>query len=403
VILVIGQVPTRENARDGMVQRIAAVDALLAGEERVYLAPRHDPLSVAPFELEAPGTGVRAGRPNLFNRGDVERMVGLARQARAVYVHSVHWAQHVLPLYLLGHVVTDLHGVVPEEQRMVGQGEEALQLERVERFVLEHGLATVVVSDAMAVHLRAKYPGTAARLLELPNLSRLPAPALLDKPAPGPARVLYAGGTHAWQKVPRMLEALQRQPGGCEVEFLTPDVERLRQDVQAAGLEGRLSVRSVAPAEMPAEYARAHFGFVLRDDHVVNRVACPTKLQEYLAHGVLPIVESRSLGDFEALGYRTVAVEQFERGALPLGDEWREAVLQNRGVYEALRERTVAGERELSELLEGRRPPGATRPGVEEAALLPLSRTLDQLNPLRAALVRSPRELAARFARKLGL
>lgn len=403
MILVIGQLPTPENARDGMVQRISAVDALLDGEPRVYLAPRHDPGASRPFELEDAGPHVRTGRPNLFYRVDVERMVGLGREARAVYVHSVHWAQHVLPLYLLGHVVTDLHGVVPEEQRMVGQAEEAVQLERVERFVLQHGLATVAVSDAMAAHLRAKYPGTAARVVVLPNLSRLPSPALLDKPVPGPARVLYAGGTHAWQKIPRMLQALQRQPGGCEVEFLTPDVERMRGEIQEAGLEGRLTVRSVAPADMPAEYARAHFGFVLRDDHVVNRVACPTKLQEYLAHGVLPIVESRALGDFEALGYATVPVEDFERGALPLGESWRQAVLHNRGVYEALKERTTAGERALSALMEGRTPPAGSRPGVEESALLPLARTLDQLQPLRAGWVRSPRELAARVVRKLGL
>lgn len=403
MILVIGQLPARENARDGMVQRIASVDALFGAEPRVYLAPRHEPQEGEPFQLSEAAPGLRAGRPNLFDRADVEQMVALARQARAVYVHSVHWAQHVLPLYLLGHVITDLHGVVPEEQRMLGHPEEAAQLERVERFALTHGLATVVVSGVMAAHLRAKYPGLSPRLLELPNLSQLPAPDVLDKPSPGPVRILYAGGTHAWQKVPRMLQALQLQRGGCAVDFLTPDLEFMRREVQAAGLDGRLSVRSVAPAEMPSEYARAHFGFVLRDDHVVNRVSCPTKLQEYLAHGVLPIVESRALGDFEELGYCTVPVEQFERGALPQGEAWREAVAQNRRVYGALRDRTAAGMEALRMLLRERVAPGQSQPGVEEAALLPLARALDQFRPVRAALARSPRDLAVRVARKLGL
>ncbi|MGE0906881.1 hypothetical protein AB4M30_16785 [Escherichia coli] len=56
--------------------------------------------------------------------------------------------------------------------------------------------------------------------------------------------------------------------------------------------------------------ARCHLGFVLRDDIVVNRVACPTKLIEYLECGVVPVVKSPDIGDFNSLGYSFIKVDE---------------------------------------------------------------------------------------------
>ena len=54
-----------------------------------------------------------------------------------------------------------------------------------------------------------------------------------------------------------------------------------------------------------------HLGFVLRDDVLVNRVACPTKLLEYIQYGVLPIVLSDAIGDFKELGYKYIGLDDF--------------------------------------------------------------------------------------------
>ena len=45
---------------------------------------------------------------------------------------------------------------------------------------------------------------------------------------------------------------------------------------------------------------RAKFGFCLREDDKVNRVATPTKLSNYVASGVIPIY-SKYLEDFEKI------------------------------------------------------------------------------------------------------
>lgn len=54
---------------------------------------------------------------------------------------------------------------------------------------------------------------------------------------------------------------------------------------------------SVFPEELYKYYSIAHYGFLLRDDHVLNEVAAPTKLTEYLYYGIVPILKFEEIGD----------------------------------------------------------------------------------------------------------
>uniref|UniRef100_UPI0040266C07 hypothetical protein n=1 Tax=Phocaeicola vulgatus TaxID=821 RepID=UPI0040266C07 len=53
-------------------------------------------------------------------------------------------------------------------------------------------------------------------------------------------------------------------------------------------------------------YLKNDCGVVLRKDNIVNRVACPTKLIDYLQYGLIPIVLSPHIGDFYNLGYKYI-------------------------------------------------------------------------------------------------
>jgi hypothetical protein len=397
MILVVGQYPDERNSRDGMVQRIAAIDRLLEPHERVYVTLVHEPFRDGGTALTQVAPGVRRAQLNWFDADHVERFAALAREARAVVVHSIHWAQHVLPLYRARPVLTDLHGVVPEEHAFVGAHAESEHFARVESFVLRHGWRHLVVSDAMGAHLRQKYPQLQPTLITLPVLSPAGAPTLEARRAPG-LRVLYSGGTHAWQNIEPMLQAIARAPASVPVELLTPDVAGMSAAVARHGLQARVAVRSVPPEQMPAEYARAHLGFVLRDDNVVNRAACPTKLQEYLAHGVVPIVLSPHIGDFATLGYRTLALEAFVAGALPSWESWREMAQHNLGVMEALRVRAASGTQLLQEALA--RPPAVEEaPGVSrvDEELVAARLMAQRMTPARRRTRRLPLPLLRRL------
>jgi hypothetical protein len=399
VIVVIGPLPTPENERDGMMQRIAAIDRLLDGDERVYLAPRQDPLRSPDFALEAVRPGVRAAAPNIFDPRHLREMRALAARARTVVVHSVHQAQLAMPLYGLGHVVTDLHGAVPEEQAMIGQPPSPGWFDRIERFVVARSRALIAVTDAMADHVRRKYPDLSPTIIVLPMMSTVSAPPQVDKPVPPRWRLLYAGGVHRWQNIDRMLAALRRCPISYEMDFLTPDVARAQRMVADSGLASRVRVRTLSPAEMPLAYAQAHLAFVLRDDHPINRVSCPTKLQEALAHGLVPIVDCAEIGDFARMGYRYVRVSDFESGRLPETDSWQAMVAINRDVHARLAKRAGDAAEQLRRTIE------VGRSGADAGDELSLfaELLLAEIAPYRERLQRYPVELLLKVARRLRL
>lgn len=83
-------------------------------------------------------------------------------------------------------------------------------------------------------------------------------------------------------------------------------------------------------------YLRSDLGFVLRDDVAVNRVSCPTKLSEYLWFGVVPVVKSPAIGDFERLGFEYVKAEELAIGMLPDEPAMERMRATNRAVIEEL-------------------------------------------------------------------
>jgi hypothetical protein len=72
-----------------------------------------------------------------------------------------------------------------------------------------------------------------------------------------------------------------------------------------------ITLKSVKPEELSYYYKKCHYGFILRDDMVVNAVACPTKLVEYLYYGIIPIVKSPRIGDFSSRGYEYIDYTAF--------------------------------------------------------------------------------------------
>lgn len=352
MILVVGQYPDATNSRDGMVQRIAAVDRLLEPHERTYLTLVHEPFRDTRAALKRVAPRVRSVQLNWFDAGDVELLSGLVKEARCLVVHSLHWAQHVLPLYRARPVITDLHGVVPEEHAFVGAHEEAAHFASVERAVMRHGFRHIAVSDAMADHFRTRYAELKPSLFTLPVLAPPTERPALDERKGASLRILYSGGTHAWQNIDLMLDSIARSRLSLPVELLTPDVTGMRERVARRKLEARVSIRSLPPERMPEAYAQAHLGFVLRDDNLVNRAACPTKLQEYLAHGVVPIVLSPHIGDFATMGYRYVSLDAFLEGRLPVWAEWRELAEHNLQVLEKLRRQADTGVERFAEAVE---------------------------------------------------
>jgi glycosyltransferase involved in cell wall biosynthesis len=316
MLVFLSDYPTEKTQAHGMLQRVAAVDSIFAREPRVYLNIamlghiRHKARPVATVRVE---------RLNFFL--DFWHIRRLLSRARCVYVHSVYHFTPLLPFRrkLGKKIVLDLHGIVPEELAYLGRPCWSVIFGWVERQAASHAALLVTVTQKMAGHLLEKYSRNldASRIVILPMLSSSAAQQPshsgvglgMDSP-----RLIYAGCLEKWQNIDRMLEILVRlaavRPEICTWIYAPErDIPGLRKRVISLGLEHNVTLGYLPREQLLREYARFDAGFVLREDHILNRVAMPTKLFEYISYGVVPIVLSPDIGDFVELGYVYLRIE----------------------------------------------------------------------------------------------
>src|ERR1039458_9376364 len=153
MLLVLAGEPNAKNEKDGMFQRIKWVDEQFRDVPRVILSislKRH--LHRKRFVRS---DFLVVEEVNLFMH--FPRILYLAWHSDCTYVHSCYNALGGLLVYFLGlRIVTDLHGVVPEESRLMGATWLSQVLSIVERIVAKRSVALVFVTDAMRKHFMSK-------------------------------------------------------------------------------------------------------------------------------------------------------------------------------------------------------------------------------------------------------
>lgn len=102
----------------------------------------------------------------------------------------------------------------------------------------------------------------------------------------------YIGSLSPWQCFEKTIECYKEveQLGlkNTRLEVYTPDQEKATNIIESTGIKNYI-VDFKPNSEMPEVLSRIKYGFILRDDIEVNRVATPTKISTYLASGVIPI------------------------------------------------------------------------------------------------------------------
>jgi glycosyltransferase involved in cell wall biosynthesis len=334
MILFISNYPDKEGEKDGMMQRVVAVDRHFADRERVYLGIRF--FGNLRRRMEKLSDKWSVHKVNFFLHFVL--ILRLAFRARGIYVHSIHNGFRALPLYLCGNIITDLHGVFPEELGYYGKKTASALYGVIERIATRRSRAVIVVTDAMADHLRAKYGDFPAAIYTIPIFDDFSIGRKEMGGASDTLVAIYSGGSQKWQNIDLMMEAMARSRHNYSFVVLTPDVPFFERKAAEYGLAGRVKVLTVRKSDVYEHYLRADLGFVLRDDSVVNRAACPTKLVEYLACGVIPIVLQPNIGDFSRRGYAWIGLEQFISGDLPPREELEAKRVNNYRLLRCMRE-----------------------------------------------------------------
>ncbi|WP_306353547.1 hypothetical protein [Flavobacterium sp. '19STA2R22 D10 B1'] len=214
----------------------------------------------------------------------------------------------------------DIHGVVPEEERYFKNN---LLLSKyysyVEYQVFRRINNAVCVTNSMKNHFVEKYPfykgnyiiysimpdnlkeidETQASLIKVRNEKRI--------------EVIYSGGVQGWQNIDLMLQTIKKnQYSNIHYTILTGDKVTFENKIEEYNICSEfITVESRHPSELWKDYIAADYAFILRDENIVNNVANPTKLIEYLFYGLIPIVLSPNIGDYKELGYNYLLLNDF--------------------------------------------------------------------------------------------
>lgn len=353
MLLIIADYPNELNMREGTMQRVDAIDSLIADQERVYLN-----LSFKKFIKRKTNKveNCTVENLNIFAHNRIIKCY-IAR-ATSIYVHSVYNLLKIINWVDFDKTILDIHGVVPEELLSENKKIHSAIYNYIEKRAILNCKKLVHVTNAMVGHYEHKYKiPLSAKSIVLPIFEYKQILQDSSKWSDDLIRTVYVGGLQSWQNINKMValckNAYINNPRcSYRFEFFVPqrDVVTFKQNYSEKINACNANISTLTREEVIPHLTQCHLGFVLRDDIIVNRVACPTKLVEYLECGVVPIVLSPHIGDFVELGYKYLTAASFENQSVEL-TQIEQMAQHNYSVLFEYQKRTFNAQQQLIALL----------------------------------------------------
>lgn len=106
----------------------------------------------------------------------------------------------------------------------------------------------------------------------------------------------YSGGAQVWQKVPETIEYYKKIENENTLFLIITQEQDLFKSLVSERKVKNYIILSADYKDMPSILPAADYGFCVRENTIVNNVASPTKLLEYIACGIRPII-TPGIGD----------------------------------------------------------------------------------------------------------
>lgn len=274
--------------------------------------------------------------------------------AKIIYIHSLYNTRKLPQIFLekYGHkIVLDIHGCVPEEwaHQKISQ-KNINRCEKEEQRIFKNVKNFVCVSEQMVNFYKNKYPQTKnANYIVAPIFSlNTEASYAKTQEADNKINIIYSGDCAKWQNADLMIKtiALLKNNNNYTFSIFTKQIDAFNELLQKYNCTD-IKIESKTQNEIFSEYKTHHFGFILRDNILVNRIACPTKLIDYMQNGIIPIVLQPEIGDFNMLGYKYILNENLINGKIPSIDEQNEMRRINYEIIQKLNKKTQDAKQKL--------------------------------------------------------
>lgn len=214
-------------------------------------------------------------------------------------------------------IINWFQGVVPEEAYLVFNSKfRKFYWECFERLALKYSLFNIFVSKSMLSHYNEKYGYYNNNHIIIPcfNCSEF-----IFKNEPKEKKLenkfLYAGSLADWQLFDKTIDVyneISMVVNNTSLLILTSEIDKAKKILSDKSVLN-FEVDYVSYDGISEAIKSCKFGFVLRDDIAVNKVATPTKINTYISSGVIPII-SPCIGDFKEMfgGYPVVFWDESE-------------------------------------------------------------------------------------------
>ena len=351
MIIFIAPCPYPHRAQEGMRQRVAFIDSVFQHVERVYIEPTDDVPYGAPKKNQINSKLTHMYVKNKALNKDA-KIIDLFDRSEFIYVHSLYFAEKILEAYGRYKIITDMHGVVPEEEAWRGNSTYSSYLNQVEKKIVTNSLAIITVSQKMTNFYEEKYVAFKKKIILIPVLNYdYEKPTLKKNKMKKKLSIIYAGGSQKWQNVDLMLRAYKKIEKNISFNLLTFDFEYFYTKLFDLNLHDAVTCQSVSRYELSKFYKEANLGFILRDAILVNTVASPTKLIEYISYGVVPVVSQPEIGDYNSLGYSYVLLSDLINQHLPSDKQLQQMQKNNLKILTIVQMQAKEGIRALTYFL----------------------------------------------------
>lgn len=112
-------------------------------------------------------------------------------------------------------------------------------------------------------------------------------------------KFIYAGGISVWQEIDILLDVyaeVEKNIPRAELTILSKEYDVFYDKIMRRGIQNFI-IKYIPLKDLDEEMRKHKYGFILREDHLVNNVATPTKMNTYLANYLIPIY-SNAVEDF---------------------------------------------------------------------------------------------------------
>jgi hypothetical protein len=202
-------------------------------------------------------------------------------------------------------------GIGPEEYLVTGNNIMKYWIKTIIEFIsVKYSDVLFAVSNRMIENFEKKYRYNKTNYIVMPcyNLNYISGLSISTKERYNQPSFVYAGNFAAWQCVEETLQIFKHIQESIPNASLTLLV---KEKIEAVTLIMKyelkdVTIEYVSLEDLQNELTKYKYGFIIREDTLVNNVATPTKMNSYLASAIIPIytdavdsfVENITLGEY---------------------------------------------------------------------------------------------------------